>query len=118
MLKVTEEQVQRAAMQAFEWNGFDVLQTSRRRFLTVCPGCSYKFRPSGGDGASKGVPDLLVRHKDWPKAMWLGVEVKGPKTAVSPEQKALSDKGAIVIIRSVEDVLELINELKADGGDR
>ena len=90
--------------------GFLVLHTQHQYLLQTCPRCHQRFRPTGGYGADKGIPDLLARHPDHPRGMWLGLEVKGPRTAISPEQRVLADAGAIIICRSWEDARAAIAE--------
>jgi hypothetical protein len=118
-ITIREEDVQRTIVDGFTAMGYIVLQTSRRVHLTRCPKCQTAFRPRGfvsrggedvpvGDGASKGVPDLIVCHPHWPAGVWLGIEVKGSKTPVSPEQAALQGAGRIFVVRSWEDALRAL----------
>lgn len=104
-LHATEEQVQAAIIEGLTALGYTVLQTSHRVKLAECPRCHSRFRPVGGYGSTPGVPDLLVSRTSWPVGCWLGLEVKGPKTAISPAQKGLLDAARIVIARSWEDAL-------------
>lgn len=60
---------------------------------------------NAGDGCDRGIPDLLVSLGD---GRWLGLEVKGPKTRLSPEQRSLAADGRIRIVRSVEDALAAV----------
>ena len=76
-LTVHEDDVQAGMVQMLELLGFTVLVTSRRR--RKCWHCGRY--PSGGDGVTKGTPDLFVY--DPRIGGWVGLEVKGPKTAVS-----------------------------------
>lgn len=101
MCTTTEEAVQRTIVEALRILGYVVLVTSRRRHrCRVCGAFS-----SGGDGCDRGIPDLLVSLDD---ARWLGMEVKGPRTRVSPEQRSLAADGRIRIVRSVEDALAAV----------
>lgn len=59
-------------------------------------------KAKGPTGASRGVPDLLVRGPKYPSGVWVGLEVKGPKTQLSPEQARLADASAIHVVRSLE----------------
>lgn len=102
-MKPTEESIQAAIIEGLTLMKFTVLQTSHRTKLTECPACSMRFRPGGGYGATPGVPDLLISHPSWPVGCWLGMEVKGPTTAISPAQAALLKQARIVIARSWED---------------
>ena len=92
--------------------GYIVLHTQHQYHLQTCPRCHQRFRPSGGYGTDKGIPDLLAFHPDHPRGMWLGIEVKGPRTAVSLEQKALAAANAIVICRSWEDALTCVRDVR------
>lgn len=107
-----EEQVQASIVQALLAAGYEVLKTSRVR--KRCVHCG-KFS-SGGDGVSRGLPDLLVRNPEWPPAVWFGIEVKGGRTALSPEQQELLQRGSIVIARSVDDALAAVQAAEGQVG--
>lgn len=98
----TEGDLQAAIVRRLRAGGHVVLSTSRHRRGVVCARCGAWTMPQGGDGADRGVPDLLV-HADG--ARWIGIEVKGHRTEVSPEQAALAEAGRIVIVRSVEEAV-------------
>jgi hypothetical protein len=112
---VTEEQVQRTILDGLTAMGYTVLQTSHRtKRVKVCASCRTKnyvpmkcnacSRPlPWGYGATPGVPDLIVSHKAYGQGVWVGLEVKGPKTAVSEAQRKLRDAGHIHVVRSWED---------------
>lgn len=106
---VSEDQVQSEIVKALRMEGCIVLVTSHRRAGVACPSCKQWFRPNGGTGCTKGIPDLLVRRPEWPSYLWLGLEVKGPKTTVSPEQKQLAEGGHIYIVRSVSEARKAVN---------
>jgi hypothetical protein len=103
----SEEQLQQTIVEALRLAGFTVLSTSRRRKRCRRCGCW----PAGGDGVSKGLPDLLI----WcPRRRgWIGAEVKGARTKISPEQRALAEAGKVVLVRTVEEALRC-----AGAGDR
>ena len=110
--RVSEEQVQRSIQNSLHLRGYLVLSTVHRY---------RKGQQAAGYGASKGVPDLLVRvPRAFGEALWLGLEVKGPSTRLSPEQQALEDAGAIVVVRSPEDAHEaverVLREMQSRGG--
>lgn len=66
-------------------------------------------RWSRGDyGATKGIADILCRRDNWPPAMWLALELKSPRGRVRPEQAELAAAGAVHIVRSVDDVLDVL----------
>jgi hypothetical protein len=112
---VREEVVQQHIMNALRGAGNIVLSTVNRIKLCHCPHCGHAFRPSGANGASPGVPDVLARPGErastrWPRAVWLGIECKGAKTRLSPQQKEFHEQGAIVIARSVDEALDAMEE--------
>jgi hypothetical protein len=102
----SEADVQRTIRDALTCLGFLVLQTTVR--VRRCPQCGKVG--AGRYGTSKGIPDLLVRAKNWPPHVWKALEVKGPSTRVSREQQVLADVGAIVIVRSLEDALAALGD--------
>ncbi len=85
-------------VQALTLAGVTVLVTSRRRKRCLCGRW-----PRGGDGVTRGVPDLFVWRPGWPS--WLALEVKTPTGRLSPEQKRLVEVGGAVVVRSVADAL-------------
>jgi hypothetical protein len=95
----TEEQLQAVIVAALKLAGFVVLQTSRHRRRCRRCGCW----PAGGDGTDRGVPDLLVSSSS--RSGWVGIEVKGPRTRVSVEQKDLAERGLVVVVRNPEEAL-------------
>jgi len=108
---LTEEQVQQSITNHLRAKRFIVLSTVHRLKICECPECGHRFRPEGDYGADKGVPDLIVRptlsrSKQWAPTLWMGLEVKGPKTEISPEQKDLAKQGAIVIARTLNEALQ------------
>lgn len=105
---LTEEQIQAQFIEYLQLTGHEVLQTSRRGVF--CRHCRRKVY--GPDGATKGLPDLLFTHKKWfSKRGWVGVEVKGAKTAVSDEQKRLAELGFTRIVRSLDELMEITKEV-------
>ncbi|MGV3619087.1 MAG: hypothetical protein ACO1SV_27490 [Fimbriimonas sp.] len=110
---IVEEDVQSSIISAFTALGYEVLQTSRRRKLTTCKGCGNRFRPTESDGASKGVPDLIVTHVKWPELVWLGMEVKGSETRVSAEQKGLAGRSRVCIVRTVAEAVDHVRRVDA-----
>lgn len=98
---MSEADVQAQIVDALRYMGHIVLVTSRQRHR--CRKCGAWG--SGGDGCDKGIPDLLVNIGG---ATWLGLEVKGPRTRLSPEQRFLEADGRIRIVRSVEDALAAV----------
>ena len=108
LVALKEEEVQASIIDGLTLMRFTVLQASRRRFLIECPRCGHRFRPKGGDGADKGVPDLIITSEAWPQLVWLGLEVKGTETKVSPEQQSLAERGHIAVVRSWDEAVEIV----------
>lgn len=109
----SEAEAQRAIVDALSMYGLRVHVTSRVRKLVRCARCSFQFRPAGGDGVTRGTPDLYVRRSEttrhgesWFPKIWLGLEVKPHRSArVRPEQRELCEGGSIAIVYSVDDAL-------------
>lgn len=98
LFEPTEAETQRAIIELLRLAGFKVWSSSRvRRRCSQCGSFS-----SGGDGVDKGLPDIVFCHPRIPRLMG-GIEVKGPKTAISPEQRAAADLDCYAICRSVDE---------------
>lgn len=108
-----ESEVQECVRTGLRHMGYVVLSTSERRRGVSCPKCRQWFTPTGGTGADKGVPDLLVTHDRW-RGRWLGLEIKGTTGRLSPEQRALYKRGLIWVVRSWEDALRAVREVETD----
>lgn len=98
----TEEQVQRAILDALASLGLEVLQTTVR--YRPCPRCGHLDHR--GYGAHPAVPDLLVCVGG---GVLKGLEVKGPKTPVSEAQRRLAVAGHITIVRSVAEAVDAVS---------
>jgi hypothetical protein len=110
-----EDDVQESIEKALRARGYWVLSTSEHRRREACPHCGGWMVPRQGRGCDKGVPDLLVtsgrtRPLQWPPGVWLGLECKGPRTALSREQKLLREERRIFIVKRVETALALVQE--------
>jgi len=84
--------------------GYAVYITSRRPKRCQCG----RWPKSGaGDGASRGLADLIVRKRTWPRGVCLSLEVKcgGPVRYSSEEQKAAALAGDIVVVQSLEEAV-------------
>lgn len=93
---VSEEQIQQSILQGLTAYGYIVFSTSRR--VKRCRNCG-RWPGSGGDGVTQGLPDLIVTRESWDGVL-LGIEVKGPKTRISTEQKELVEGNVIMFVRS------------------
>lgn len=109
-----EENIQQATIHALRTRGYRVQQTTHRVKLASCPKCHQKFRPGGNYGATKGIADLLIRRDNWPKYFWMQLEMKGPKTPLSPDQKELLSAEAIAIARDVKTAIEIVEEVERE----
>lgn len=108
---VKEDDIQQAIILELSRIGFIVMQTTHRTRSVTCEKCGNKMWGRSDYGATRGVPDLLVRHLTWPPTLWAGIEVKGPNTKASPEQLALLQEKHIAIVRSVDEALKFVYEL-------
>jgi hypothetical protein len=108
----SEESTQAAIIEELARRGYLVLSTSEHRKREQCAGCGAWRTPGKGRGTTPGVPDLLVSRDEWPPGVWLGLEVKGARTAVSREQKALAARRRIFIVRSAREAMEAVQEAK------
>ena len=107
-LVLTEDQIQGQIVDGLRALGYVVLITSRRR--KKCPFCG-KYA-SGGDGADKGVPDLLVADKDDRDYTWVGLEVKRPGGKwSSPEQKELAGQKWTARVESFDQAVRVLAEI-------
>jgi len=100
----TEAGLQEAMVEALRLRGRVVLVTSRRAFTGRGEGLRRR-----GDGADRGIGDLLV-HQAGPT--WIMLEVKTPAGRLSPEQRALVDAGRMVVVRSVDEALAIVEAWK------
>jgi hypothetical protein len=105
-----EAGLQRVIVQALRLLGFTVLQTSRHR--KRCWRCGTW--PAGGDGADRGLPDLLIWSPT--RGAWIGVELKRTGGRLSPEQAALARRGMIHVARTLEEALLAVGAADPAGG--
>lgn len=121
---LSEAEIQQHIVSRLRGEGFEVLVTSRRRsrprcphcmsILTLCQACHRAFRwLVYGDGCDKGLADLLVTKLTWPHGCWLALEIKGPKTRLTLEQKSLAARRRIFIARSWDEALEAVRQFEA-----
>ena len=104
-----EEQVQAAIIKRLTLAGYTVISTSRIRKGVRCR-CGQWLVPSGGDGVTKGCPDLFVTHVNWPKSMWIAIEVKGSHTPVSDEQRVMIANERYFVARDQDTADHLLRE--------
>lgn len=83
---------------------YEVMETGTARARVQCPKCHEWHYPTGWQGNTVGLPDLIIRGKHWPIGVWLAIELKGSETPVTPAQQALCDRGGSYICRSWEEV--------------
>ena len=106
----TEEPIMQRIKTVLEMSGYTVLSTVHRHTRHTCSRCKHNEWHSGGYGADLGIPDLLVRHPSWSRALWLGIETKGTHTRLNPRQSELLAGGAIVVARSEAEALCAVQE--------
>ena len=105
----SEAQVQAAIIERLTLAGYTVVSTSRIRKGVRCR-CGQWLVPSGGDGVTKGCPDLFVTHTAWPPSMWIAIEVKGSHTPVSDEQRAMIANERYFVARDQDTADHLLRE--------
>ena len=96
----SEEKIQAAAIAELKRHDFIVLQTTHRYNSQACPACGHWARPTGGYGATPGVPDLLCSREEWPRGVWFGIEKKSATGTLSPAQVLLEAQARIVVTRT------------------
>ncbi len=102
--KVYEKDLQIEVKSNLEMRGYEVMETGKSRAKVSCPACGSQSYPTGWQGNTSGLPDLLIRRQDWPVGIWLAVELKGTSTAVTTAQQALANRYGSYICRSWEEV--------------
>ena len=97
--------------------GCTVVQTGAWRRRSRCPACGHQFHAGGGH-STPGSADLYAFHRalggSWcageARPLWIGLELKIPGGRLSPAQLALAELGATRIVRSLEDVQQVLME--------
>ena len=116
--KETEAGRQERAIHLLQIMGYEVLETSEHRKKIMCgrtdsrgllvpnSGCGKWFMPTGGRGVDYGIPDLLVRHLSrYPPYIWIGIEMKGDATPITPQQAYYIARMAYGVAYSAEEAL-------------
>ncbi len=114
-----EKPIQNRTIRRFEAHGYIVLETSEHRRKIQCmqrdregkqvAGCGRWFTPPGGRGTDKAIPDLFVHHPSkYPPYLWIGIEMKGTDTILSPEQALLAAQNAIAVCRSDDEAWKAV----------
>jgi hypothetical protein len=96
----TEKQVQALVVEALKKLGYLVQETSLK-----ITGKRTKWNLAVGIDA--GIPDLLVGRDGW-GPIRLALEMKGPKTVLSEQQKILHGHDLIEVARSLDEALAAI----------
>ncbi len=106
-LIVSEDGLQRQIVAGLRLFGFRVYVTTRRPKRCRCGAWP---RSGGGDGASRGIGDLIVRHPGWAPGVCMCLEIKkpGPIRWSSAEQKLAAEVGDIIVVQSLEDALQAV----------
>jgi hypothetical protein len=84
---MTEHEIQKASINLLHDNGFVCCVTSNRKRTAN----------------TKGTPDVFVFVGG---KKWIAIEFKSPCGKLSEEQKKLNERGAVYIIRSVEEAIK------------
>jgi hypothetical protein len=108
----SEEEVQAVIVDGLQALGYVVRSTVRRP--KKCPRCGSWPRSGSGDGVSRGLADLLVRHRSWPAYLWVQLEVKrpGPVRYSSLEQRAAVESAEIAVVQSLDDALAILERIR------
>lgn len=105
-----ESAIQAAAVEALQYLGYIVLVTTTH----LGRGDNHSTK------VTKGIPDLLVCHEDWPAPLlcgvidghgipaWIGIEMKTRTGKLSREQRALHEAGLIAIARSAAEAVGIV----------
>lgn len=103
-----EDPTQKLIVAWLRAHGVIVYVSSRR--AKRCPNCkTYSHR---GDGADKGLADLICRRPTWPRSVCVALEVKRPgKWEYSSDEQRIADvAGDIVVVQSPEEAMKAIDE--------
>lgn len=104
----TEAQIQQTIVDGLHALKFHVLTTDRPRFK--CPHCGHVRY--GGDGVSRGLPDVMFTHPSWPLGVWAGIEVKkSAKAKVRPEQQTLKELMRVLVTWDPDHALDYARSL-------
>lgn len=106
-----EEQVQQSIILRLRSQGYIVKQTTVRVKRRQCQSCQTWSTPPGDTGQDKGIPDLLVSHRDWPLGTWFGIEVKRPSwkpSEVRTEQKEMVANARYFVAASPDEAEALV----------
>lgn len=70
----------------------------------------YMRNEDPGRGNTSGQPDLWIRHRDWPKGIWVAIELKARTrdAHLKPNQLVLAASSGIYVCWNAEMVLEAI----------
>lgn len=110
-----EAELQRAIVTAIASLGYVVMESGKSRSKVACRACGAKTYATGWQGNTPGLPDLYIHHPDW-FGMAVGLELKGPKTAVTPVQQSLADANITTIVRTVAEALHAVRRAEATLG--
>jgi hypothetical protein len=91
------------------------MESGKSRSKVACRACGAKTYATGWQGNTPGLPDLYIHHPDW-FGMAVGLELKGPKTAVTPVQQSLADANITTIVRTVAEALHAVRRAEATLG--
>lgn len=110
-----EAELQRAITTCIASLGYVVMESGKSRSKVACRACGAKTYATGWQGNTPGLPDLYVHHPDW-FGLAVGLELKGPKTAVTPVQQSLADNNITTIVRTVAEALHVVRRAESTLG--
>lgn len=116
---LTEDELQTQIIAFLRLHGYTVRITSRR--VKKCHHCGAWPRSGRGDGASRGLADLLVRKPSWRPGVFLALEIKRPGPQVrwsSRDQFEAWQAGEIILVRSLEDAVAAVASVEGANADR
>lgn len=102
--KVLEADLDAEVTQRLELAGYEVLTVGGSRRAVECEKCHHKSYGNHWQGNTPFTPDKQIRNPNWPRGVWLDIELKGSATPVSEGQQALCDREGSYICRSWEEV--------------
>lgn len=114
IVELSEAEIQAQVLQYLSLKGYEIKELGKARKKISCPNCKAWFFPTGWQGNSVGAPDLIISHPSWAQGEWLAIELKSAKGDFRgrEEQKRLVDAGRILLARSLNDVIEILDRIE------
>lgn len=105
--RVSEKSRQADGVALLRACGFTILELGQKRRPVMCRNCRTMNWPTFTDSSS-GTPDTAVMFPGWGAPVALMFEWKADGTPVRPEQRALSEAGMTMIVRTAREVAEAV----------